>query len=285
VSALFFDREQEVALEAARQASRVLLEAYGQPITVELKAGHEPVTAADRASNELIVQALRQAFPQDGIVAEESLPLTEQALRDQIERERVWFVDPLDGTKEFLARNGEFAAMIGLAVQGRAQLGVVAVPVTGEIFVGHVGQGAFKLDAQGTRTQLAVSPRNQLSQGRLLLSRSHRPRVLLELADRLAVAEKIACGSVGVKASRLASGEAELYINLYQPGGAKLWDGCAPEALVRGAGGEVSTVLGAPIDYRSTNLELVGGYLATNGHLHAALTSLLGSAASAKGRS
>ncbi|MCU0692617.1 MAG: 3'(2'),5'-bisphosphate nucleotidase CysQ, partial [Polyangiaceae bacterium] len=191
-----------------------------------------------------------------------------------VARPRVWFIDPLDGTKEFIARNGEFAIMIGLAVGGRAMLGVVAAPATGEVFAGVVGHGAWSLHDDGSRTPLRVSDVNSLGSAGLVKSRSHHSGKLQRVIDALGVQRQVVSGSVGLKAARIASAKEDVYLYMHAPGGAKLWDGCAPEAIVRAAGGEVTDVRGRPLSYAATELELTFGYVATNGKLHDAVIAV-----------
>src|SRR5258708_9978984 len=128
VQASDYQREIEVAADLARAAGAVLLEHYYSPFLVEQKVNAldelEEVTAADREANELIVTRLRKEFPDDGILAEESTD-TEHRL----ERNRVWLIDPMDGTKNFIRRDGDFAVQIGLAVNGESVLGTVYQPV------------------------------------------------------------------------------------------------------------------------------------------------------------
>src|SRR5262249_5419063 len=151
------DRELEVVLRIGRAASDVVKAIYATPFEVELKGPNDPVTRADREANALICSELAAAFAGDAILAEESVPTDPAEVARLAAAPRVWFVDPLDGTREFADRNGEFAVMIGLAVGGRAQLGVVVRPTTGEALAGRVGGAAFVEDASGHRRGLAVS--------------------------------------------------------------------------------------------------------------------------------
>src|SRR5690242_2843890 len=139
------DRELDAASSLARQAGRILLEIYARDFSVDWKAASDPVTEADRRANAYLVADLRAQFADDGIVAEEN---AEHG--DALSRARCWFVDPLDGTKEFIAKNGEFAVMLGLAIEGRAALGVVYQPVGDKLYQGVVGHGAW-LAQGGTR--------------------------------------------------------------------------------------------------------------------------------------
>jgi len=270
-----FQKELDVLVPAVRDASRLVLEVYSTEFAVDLKDAGEPVTLADRRANDLLCHRISEAFPHDGIVAEESVPRDPDTFARIVRNPRLWLIDPLDGTKEFIARNGEFAIMVGLAIGGRPVLGVVATPSNGDVWIGVPGERTVRLSADGSLSECQVSQVASLAQATVVVSRSHRSRSLLDRIERLDVAHSLACGSVGIKASRIASKQADLYVYLHAPGGAKLWDGCAPEALVLGAGGRVTTVSGEPIDYASGQLELTGGLLASNGYLHPALVQRL----------
>ena len=134
-----YERELKVAIELARQGGAASLQYYGGPLRVEHKgAGDEPVTQADRAVNELIVRGLAAAFPGDGVLAEESVDTARRLGRD-----RVWMVDPLDGTKGFIAGTGDFAVQIGLAEGGESVLGVLYAPATDVLYWAARGGGAW----------------------------------------------------------------------------------------------------------------------------------------------
>jgi 3'(2'), 5'-bisphosphate nucleotidase len=267
------DRELAEVVSIARRASDVVRAVYATPFTVELKGPNDPVTRADREANQLICDALAQAFPGDAILAEESVPESREEIARLASKERVWFVDPLDGTREFADKNGEFCVMIGLAERGRAALGVVVMPVSGEALAGRVGRGAFAEDASGARRPLAVSAVSDPREATIMVSRSHRPAIIDPLIARLGLRRAIPCGSVGVKIARLVLGAADLYV--HGGLGAKRWDTCAPEAILVAAGGRFSDLSGAPMDYASPNLALPNGLVATNGALHAAVLAAL----------
>ncbi|WP_437288856.1 3'(2'),5'-bisphosphate nucleotidase CysQ family protein [Sorangium sp. So ce406] len=270
------DRELDEIVRIARAAAAVVMDVYATPFTVEMKGPGDPVTRADREANALICGALEAAFPGEAILAEESVPAAEE-LAARFQRERVFFVDPLDGTREFADRNGEFAVMIGLSVRGRASLGVVVMPTTGEALAGRAGgddgDGAFAfLEAKdGSRRPLRVSSVSSPADASLIVSRSHRPKELEPLLARLGVTRVVPCGSVGVKIARIATAEVDLY--LHGGGGAKLWDSCAPEAVLRGAGGRFTDLSGAPIDYTGPGLKLARGIIASNGVLQDAVVA------------
>src|SRR5918998_1677526 len=175
-----FERELRVGVELARRAGEAALVYYGKPMRVEHKDEFdEPVTQADRAVNELIVRALREEFPEDGVLAEESVDTDRR-----IGRARVWMIDPIDGTKGFIAGTGDFCVQIGLAVGGRAALGVLYAPATDVLYWAARGHGAWgsRPTSEAERSTLAerlsVTEETEPARMRLAESRSHRgPRM------------------------------------------------------------------------------------------------------------
>lgn len=250
---------QELALarDIAREAGRLILDVYQTDFDViEKAAGAGPVTEADKRANDYIVRELHRAFPADGIIAEESKDNSD-ARRFQ----RCWYVDPLDGTKEFVARNGEFAVHIGLAVAGDARLGVVYKPADGKLYAGISGEETT-LELHGQRRTLRVSARSDLTTLRLLVSRSHRSKRTEEIRKLVGIESVIECGSVGVKCGLIAEGEADLYIH---PGPtSSRWDTCAPEAVLRGAGGRLTDTFGQSYRYDGDELENARGIFGCN---------------------
>lgn len=242
----------EEAAAAARAAGAAAMRFYGSATAVE-KADASPVTAADHAANDVIVARLRAAFPGDAILSEES-----KDSRDRLQAHRVWIVDPLDGTKEFLAQNGEFSIMIGLAVGGAAVLGVVYLPATDTMYAGVVGGEAW-VEAAGERRPLVRGPGDPAAL-RLVGSRSHSEPLVTRLSEVMGITDVSPCGSVGVKCSRIASDQRDLY--LHPVPYLKEWDTCAPEAVLRAAGGEVTDCLGEPLRYNKPDPRQPHGILA-----------------------
>jgi 3'(2'), 5'-bisphosphate nucleotidase len=250
-------------LPMARAAAEAVMRVYAAgTVAVDYKGKDDPVTVADREANVLLCEALSRAFPGMPVVAEESDPASFAGWADA---KAAWFVDPLDGTREFIARNGEFSVMIGLAEAGRATLGVIVNPAMGRAFVGALGLGAYEVATDGTRTPVHVSDVALLADADLVTSRSHRSARLDHIAARMGVRRITPCGGAGVKATRIATGEADVYVMSGRAG--KRWDACAPEALVRAAGGVVSDERGAPFEYASGELDNVRGFVATNAAL------------------
>jgi 3'(2'), 5'-bisphosphate nucleotidase len=220
------DAELEEVLRIAREASAVIRAIYEAGFSVELKGPDDPVTRADREANDLICAALARAFPGDAILAEESVPTDKAEIARLAAQPRVWFVDPLDGTKEFTERiDGEFAVMIGLAEAGRATLGVVVMPSTNVALLGRVegarGHVALLERASGEREPLAVTSQADPRAAGMMVSRSHRPKVADLVAEKLGVTRMIPCGSVGVKVARVVTAEADVYV--HGGGGPKSW--------------------------------------------------------------
>ena len=249
------------ALVIAEEASAIVLGVYGEAFDVEYKGKDDPVTRADKLANAHIAQALAASFPGIPIVAEESDP----AAFAGFEAERsAFFVDPLDGTREFVAKNGQFAVMIGLAEEGRATLGVIVCPTSQRTFAAE-GGSAFEL-TNGVRKPIHASAVAALRDARVVVSRSHRAKGTDEMLARFAARQVDQVGSAGVKGTLVCCGEADIYVHLGMAG--KRWDSCAPEAIIHAAGGKVTDATGAPFDYRSAHITNDRGILATNGLLH-----------------
>jgi 3'(2'), 5'-bisphosphate nucleotidase len=240
-------------------------------IDVEFKGPGDPVTRADREANELICDALATRFSDAAIVAEESVPEDPSELEQLVKQPRVFYVDPVDGTAEFVGKRPDYCVMIGLAEMGRAVAGVIALPESGVVIAGRVGGRAFAEERDGSRRLLAVPSCRDFAAARMLVSRSHRPRLIEPLRKRLGIGTVVPCGSVGVKVAQLVLENADLYVHAGR--GMKRWDSCAPEAILAAAGGRLTDLDGLAIDYASSDLPLRRGLVATNGILHPGVLS------------
>lgn len=259
-----------VLCEIAAEAGQTIREFYAGGFEVEYKSPGDPVTEADKAANALICGRLQAAFPDTAIVAEES---PEEAYEGYRERERVFFVDPLDGTREFVARNGQFVVMIGLVVENDAQLGVIHAPATGITWYGGAGVGAFRRAPDGTERPIAVGTVQDPSAARVTISRSRRSERLSASLRAISPRVITPMGSAGLKGAQVAEAAADAYLAVGAAG--KHWDACAMAALVQAAGGRVSDVRGRALDYRGPSMELDHGLLVANPALHSALLKLL----------
>jgi 3'(2'), 5'-bisphosphate nucleotidase len=253
----------DILLDVAFDAARVVREVYETPFAVEWKGPRDPVTAADLRANRLICDRLSASFPGVPIVAEESAP---ESFANYRSAPRIFFVDPLDGTAEFIGRNGEFVVMIGLVEGEQATLGVVAAPAKGVAWAGSKDGGAWLVSSDGARTPIAVSRVTSPGDARVVASRSHRSPQLEELLGYVGARETVAVGSAGLKGAEIARGNADIYVGPGNVG--KRWDACAVDALVTAAGGRFTDGFGKPFDYRAENLANETGLVATNGALH-----------------
>ena len=249
-----------------REAGAIVRVYHDRADTVAWKGNDDPVTAADHAVNAYLVEGLSRLFPADGILAEES-----EDNPDRLERGRVWCVDPLDGTKEFIARNGEFSIMVGLAEQGEAVLGVVYQPIIDLMYSGIRDVGAW-LTQGGNRGKLDVSAASDPTQMRLVVSRSHRNPIVDDIKRGLGIQQERISGSVGLKCGLIARAEADLY--LHPSPGVKEWDTCAPEAILRGAGGVMTDCWGQSLRYNQRDVHRRHGIVASNGRCHSRIISV-----------
>jgi 3'(2'), 5'-bisphosphate nucleotidase len=265
----------EALIDIVTAAGHVVLEVYRSGFRVEYKGPGDPVTAADRRANALLLGRLREVFPGVPVVAEESDRATYERFW---EAERMLFVDPLDGTREFIDGNDEFAVMIGLVEESRAVMGVIHAPASGVTWAGAASLGAWQVDADRRWTPVGVSVTDAMARARIVVSRSHRSPRLERALAALGPGEVRAMGSAGLKGAEVARGSADAYVDA----GAKTkrWDACAVDALVTAAGGRVSDTAGAPIDYRARTLANERGLVVSNGRVHDAIvTRLRGGAA------
>jgi len=236
----------EAVARIVREAGAIVMAIYEGGFDVRAKADASPVTEADERAEAHIVPALRALAPHIPIVAEEMAARGEaDAVGDTF-----WLVDPLDGTKEFISRNGEFTVNIALVHQGRPVLGVVGAPALGRVFAGVVGQGAWVEDAQGRR---AIRARTVPAEGMTVVaSRSHGDAAALDrfLAGRV-VAQLANAGS-SLKLCLIAAGEADLYPRL---GRTMEWDIAAGHAVLAAAGGQVTQLDGSAFNYGKPGFE------------------------------
>jgi 3'(2'), 5'-bisphosphate nucleotidase len=230
----------ELLLPVARAAGEAILEVYATNFEVRGKSDTSPVTAADERAEAIILAALAKLTPSIPVVSEEAAA----AGRTPAVAESFWLVDPLDGTKEFISRNGEFTVNIALIENGCPTLGVVLAPALSRLFAGAEGVGAF-LEENSQRRPIACRavPAAGLT---VVASRSHGDA---EALDRFLAGRKVAsqtnAGS-SLKLCLVAAGEADLYPRL---GRTMEWDIAAGDAVLRAAGGVVNTLAGEPLVY------------------------------------
>ncbi len=241
-------------LDIARRAGAAILEVYARDFEVEAKADRSPLTEADLAAHALIRDGLAALAPAIPLLSEESAP---EELIERRSWQRYWLVDPLDGTREFVKRNGEFTVNIAFCIDGHPVRGVVLAPATGDIFWGGP-EGAFAgrvLDGEIADTvHLKVQPDGPV---RIVASRSHGHAALAQLCDTLQVAEDVSVGS-SLKFCLMAKGDAQLYPR-FTP--TCEWDTAAGQAVLEAAGGSVRDWQGRPLLYGKPDFRNPG-YLA-----------------------
>jgi 3'(2'), 5'-bisphosphate nucleotidase len=250
--------ELVVAIELARAAGVEVMKLRGGELGVEMKLGNEPVTIADKRASELIVAGLHARFPDDLVISEE-LPSVEATLRSP----RLWLIDPIDGTKDFIRGSDGFSVMIGIARAGRPVLGVVHQPALDRTFFATPDGGAHVVSAHGVQP-LAVSEVASAADVRLVASASHRSPDIDRVKQTLGIDNEQNVGSIGVKLCLIAMGVRDLYVNPQAK--TKVWDTCGPEAILAGAGGRLSDLFGDPVDY--AELRQLRGLVASNGRVH-----------------
>jgi 3'(2'), 5'-bisphosphate nucleotidase len=226
----------------ADRAGAVILDHYGRETQARAKADRSPVTAADEAAEAVILEGLRRLTPQIPVVAEEEVAAGRVPAVDD---GPFWLVDPLDGTREFLSRNGEFTVNIALIEARLPVLGVVTAPALARAWWGAAGLGAFTREAEGEARPITVRPR-PLRGVVALASRSHGDAETDAFLASEGVAERINAGS-SLKFCLLAEGVADLYPRF---GPTMEWDTAAGHAVLAAAGGSVSTRDGAPLLYQ-----------------------------------
>lgn len=247
----------EVAVRAALAGGAAAMPWYGR-VSARDKADRSPVTAADHAANDAILALLARECPGEAVLSEETRDDAER-----LERRHVWIVDPLDGTREFLAGNGEFAVMVGLAVDGRAVAGAVYAPALGLLMYAAEGEGAW-IGEGDARRPLGVGP--PASPPRMVGSRSHAEPATERLREALGATVRVS-GSVGLKCGLIARGACDVYV--HPVAFLKEWDTCAPEVVLREAGGAVTDCLGAPLAYNKADTAQPAGIVACVPGLHA----------------
>jgi 3'(2'), 5'-bisphosphate nucleotidase len=216
----------------ARQAGAAIMEIYQQDFAVEQKSDRSPLTEADLAAHRVIVDELRRLTPDIPVLSEESssIPFAERR-----HWPRYWLVDPLDGTKEFVKRNGEFTVNIALIESHAPVLGVVCIPVTGRVYYGAREQGAWRQDPDRDPEAVQVEPLHR-QPVRVAGSRSHAGDSLKKYLENLGEHEIVSMGS-SLKFCLVAEGQADVYPRL---GPTSEWDTAAAQAIVEAAGGRVT---------------------------------------------
>ncbi len=224
-----------------------------------------PVTAADIAANQYILEKLQEAFGTEiyGYLSEE----THQG-NEPLPQDWVWIIDPLDGTRDFIDKTGEYALHIALAYQQSPVLSLVGIPESQKLYFAVKGQGTFVETMDGKLEPIKVSSQVNADQLTLVVSRTHRDQRFQTLIDRLSFSARHYVGSVGCKIVAVLEKRADIYISLSGKSAAKDWDFAAPELILTEAGGEFTYFNGDRVLYNRGDVSQWGGIFASNGSFH-----------------
>jgi 3'(2'), 5'-bisphosphate nucleotidase len=239
-------------LAATKQAGEVILEVYARDFEVEYKGDDSPLTEADKAGNAVLMEFLRGSYSEIPIISEENKPADYSERKDW---DRFWLVDPLDGTKEFIKKNGEFTVNVALIEKGVPVLGVVYRPTTGTFHLGVVGEGAWRIEGD-SETLLEPQPHySTLEKVKVVASRSHlTPEVEQFVADLKSAGKEVEFLSAGssLKLCLVAEGAADVYPRF---GPTMEWDTGAAHAVALAAGRQVNNhETGQALQYNKENL-------------------------------
>ena len=225
----------------------------------------DPVTLADLKVNELIIRRIKEKYMNINwnILSEESVKIRDGCC--DIESEWLWILDPLDGTKDFIQGTKNYAMHLALNYRHKPILGVVLIPERDELWISF-GDELFCENRIGLRKNYDISQNNNLSDMSLVTSKNHRNEILKELIDKINFKKTIVMGSIGCKIASIIRGESDIYISLSLPGQSspKDWDFASPEAILRAAGGAITTINNEELVYNSKNFEHPGLIIASN---------------------
>lgn len=229
-----------------------------------------PVTKADLEANHYILERLQTELGKEqfGYLSEETFDVKKA---EPVAKSWVWIIDPLDGTRDFIDKTGEYGMHLALAYEGRPVIGIVAIPEAGKIYFASKDNGTFVETKAGEVKPITVSDRAQIEELYLIVSRTHRDERFQKLIDRLPFKGTKHMGGVGGKISTLLECESDVYISLSGKSAAKDWDFAAPELILTEAGGQFSYADGSPVYYNQGDVKKWGCIVATNGRCHQAL--------------
>jgi 3'(2'),5'-bisphosphate nucleotidase len=257
-----------VARALAREAGAILMRHYAaEEVEFQTKPDLSPVTAADLEANAAIAAGLLAAFPDDAVLTEES---PDDGSR--FGKARVWIVDPLDGTRDFVAHTGDFCVHIGLCDRNQAVVGVVFQPVIDALHYARRGGGAF-LEQRGTTRPLRASTRAEPGEVRVGVSRLNLDPGLEQCLMASGLAPRAVRMGASAKHMALARGELDAVLNLSPA--EQEWDTCAPEVILREAGCAVTDGDGNAFKYNQPDLFRRRGSAASNGHCHELLLRVM----------
>tara|TARA_Y100000588_G_scaffold395258_2_gene521950 strand:+ start:5793 stop:6623 length:831 start_codon:yes stop_codon:yes gene_type:complete len=245
--------------EIAQDAGLAILQIYNSDFDYKLKKDFSPITEADNIAHKIITERLKILTPKIPIISEEN---SEVPYEIRSRWEKYWLVDPLDGTKEFIKKNGDFTVNVALIHNNTPIFGVIHIPVTNETYWGSKINGSFYSNSNNDIKQIRVSKKKN-KRIRLVASRSHPSKMLNKLLEKIVDYEILKVGS-SIKFCHIASGQAECYPRF---GPTSEWDTAAGEAIVSFAGGDVITSAGDSINYNAKEDYLNPNFIVSNGKI------------------
>lgn len=262
----------ELAVAVGWGASDLLRSYYrgDRPLLVE-ELADGPVTAADRAANRHILDRLEEELGDRdfGYLSEETYKVAADTVNQQpTGREWVWIIDPLDGTRDFVQKTGEYALHIALTQAGRPMLAIVACPEAETLYAAVRGSGTIAYHRDGHQRPVRVSDRDRPEDLLVVVSRSHRDARFDRLLAALPCTRQTAVGSAGGKIAAIVEQRADVYLSLSNTSAPKDWDFAAPELILTEAGGRFTHFDGRPVLYDQGDVSQWGGRLGSNGHCH-----------------
>jgi len=255
--------ETRLTIKAAIEAGKAVMELYDYPISSTLKNDNEPVTEADIKSNE-IIQKIISVFDYP-VLSEES-----RDVASRFDSKKIWIIDPLDGTTDYIKKTGEFTIMISLVEGNRPILGVIYWPIKDTLYLAQKDQGAFQ-SSSGNWSKLSVSNVSELTKCRVVGSRYHISVQEQNLLKHLNVSQFTSKGS-SLKVVDVSSGNADLYFTMTNK--IKQWDTCASYCLITEAGGKMTDMFGNDLEYNAEKLNHENGLLVSNGLIHNGVISI-----------
>ena len=252
---MLWEKELAIAKEAAIKAGKAILGIYHtvEELDVEYKSDSSPLTQADKTANRIIVDLLRKKFPKYAVLSEE-----EKDNNDRLKNDYCFIIDPLDGTKEFIKRNGQFTVNIALAYQHKVVMGVIYVPVNDELYFAAEGFGAFLKSVDSEPKRLHVSNNQEISSLKLVISSSHGCAQIDTLIEKYKISHFTKVGS-SLKGCMVANGQADVY---YRFNPTMEWDTAAMQCIAEEAGAVFRQMDGSMMIYnRKDSLNLKGFYI------------------------
>jgi len=246
-----------LAIQAAFEAGKTVMNVYNQEFSSTLKKDNEPLTEADVKSNQIIQKTISDSGYH--ILSEES-----KDNKKRLDSKKIWIIDPLDGTADFIQKTGEFTIMISLVEDHIPILGVIYWPIKSTLYLAQKGKGSFKLE-NGIWSRLSVSNVSKLENCKAVGSRNHISDIEQNLIKHLNISKFTSKGS-SLKVADISSGKSELYFTTTNK--IKQWDTCASYCLITEAGGKMTDMFGNDIKYNTDKLNHENGILVSNGLIH-----------------